>query len=114
MSELKNSLIDIAVESWRFGKVFERLLSRVDVSEQARYLNQYKWFQKKLNDSLNQADLKLINVEGKPYDIGMQVTAINIEDFDDSTELVVEQMIEPLIMNEKGVVKPGVIVLKRA
>lgn len=114
MSELKESLTSIAVESWRFSKVFERLLSKVDSSEQSRYSNQYKWFQKKLNESLNQADLRLVNLEGQPYDIGMAVTAINIEDFDEEVELIIEQMIEPLIMSENGIVKPGTVVLRKA
>ncbi|MCY9855714.1 hypothetical protein [Vibrio mediterranei] len=114
MSELKESLTSIAVESWRFSKVFERLLSKVDPSEQSRYSNQYKWFQKKLNDSLNQADLRLVNLESQPYDIGMAVTAVNIEDFDEEAELIIEQMIEPLIMSEDGIVKPGTVVLRKA
>lgn len=114
MSEIKESLTSIAIESWRFSKVFERLLSKVDPGEQSRYSNQYKWFQKKLNDSLNQADLRLVNLEGQPYDIGMAVTAINIEDFDEEAELIIEQMIEPLIMSEDGIVKPGTVVLRKA
>jgi hypothetical protein len=114
MSDLKESLTSIAVESWRFSKVFERLLSKVDSSEQNRYSNQYKWFQKKLNESLKLADLRLVNLEGQPYDIGMAVTAINIEDFDEEVELIIDQMIEPLIMSENGIVKPGTVVLRKA
>ena len=114
MSELKESLISIAVESWRFSKVFERLLLKVDTNERNRYSNQYKWYQKKLNESLNQADLKLVNLEDQPYDIGMAVTAINIEDFDGEDELIVDQMIEPLIMNKDGIVKLGTVILRKA
>ena len=113
MSELKESLTSIAIESWRFSKVFERMLEKVEPHEQGRYANQYKWFQKKLNESLNQADLRLVNLEGQAYDIGMAVTAINIEDFDEEDELIVEQMIESLIMNEQGIVKPGTVVLRK-
>ena len=42
---LTQSLIDISIESWRFGKLFDRLLGKLDAGEQGRYRNQFRWFQ---------------------------------------------------------------------
>ena len=37
---LKSSVINMAVESWRFGRVFERILTKLDAGEKKRYQSQ--------------------------------------------------------------------------
>ena len=44
------SILSIAVESWRFAKLFNRLLSKLDAGEQNRYTNQFRWFLKKVEE----------------------------------------------------------------
>ena len=56
---LTKSLLDIAVESWRFGRLFDRLLAKLDAGEQGRYRGQFRWFQRKLKDSLTDAGMRL-------------------------------------------------------
>ena len=34
---VREAVIGMAVESWRFGKVFDRLLTKLDAGEQSRY-----------------------------------------------------------------------------
>ena len=103
----------MAVESWRFARVFERLLSKLDAGEQNRYLNQYRWFIKRLEESLEQAELKIVNVEGQPFDPGMAATPLNITEFDTQDELIVDQMLEPIIMSREGLVKAGTVTLRK-
>ena len=55
--QLERSLIDMAVESWRFARLFGRLVSKLDAGESSRYVNQLRYFQKKLEDSL---ELKVV------------------------------------------------------
>ena len=55
--QLERSLIDMAVESWRFARLFGRLVSKLDAGEGSRYVNQLRYFQKKLEDSL---ELKVV------------------------------------------------------
>jgi len=42
MEAHKNAVIHMAIESWRFGKVFERLLIKLDVGESKRYTSQLR------------------------------------------------------------------------
>lgn len=58
---LKESLIVMAVESWRLLKVLERLLGALDVKERQRYQSKIRWFVKKNEESLKDAGLKLVN-----------------------------------------------------
>lgn len=110
---LKESVISMAVESWRFGRVFERLLTKLDAGEQSRYKSQFRWYIKKVEEALEQADLRIVNVEGHPFDPGMAATPLNIEEFNAEDFLVVDQMLEPIIMGKDELVKTGTVTLKK-
>jgi len=110
---LQTSIIDIAVEAWRFKSVFSSAVSKLDVVESNRYINQYLYFYKKVESALENADLKIINVEGKEYDIGLPITPLNMDEFSQVDKLVIEQMIEPIIMHSGKVIKTGTALLRR-
>ncbi len=112
--QLERSLIDVAVESWRFSKLFSRLVSKLDAGEGSRYVNQLRYFQKKLEESLDASGLKLVNVEGQPFDPGMAASALNIGDFGPDDLLLVDQMVEPIIMGPEGLRKQGTVMLRKA
>ncbi len=111
---LRQPLIEIVVESWRMAKLFLRMLGKLEATDASRYINQVRYFQKKLDDSLAVANLRLVSLEGLPYDPGMAATPLNIADYGPDDTLVVEQMMEPILMGPDGVVKSGTMLLKRA
>ena len=110
---LTKSILSMAVESWRFGRVFDRLLMKLDAGEQARYKSQFRWFIKKVEEALEDAELRIVNVEGHPFDPGMAATPLNIEEFDTNDVLMVDQMLEPIIMGKEGLVKTGTVTLRK-
>ena len=107
------SLIEIAVEAWRFSRLFEKVVGKLDAGESGRYFNQIRYFQKKVEEGLSASGLKLVNVEGQAYDAGMAATALNLGDFGPDDLLLVEQMLEPIIMGQKGLRKQGTVILKK-
>ncbi|MBU2673142.1 hypothetical protein I5654_10730 [Hafnia paralvei] len=111
--KLEGSLIDIVIEGWRFARVFTRLINKVDAGESARYINQVRYFQKKLEENLEAGGLKLVNIEGQVFDSGMAASALNIGDFGPDDVLVVDHMIEPIIMGTNGLRKQGTVMLKK-
>lgn len=111
--KLEGSLIDIVIEGWRFARVFNRLINKVDAGESARYINQVRYFQKKLEENLEAGGLKLVNIEGQIFDSGMAASALNIGDFGPDDVLVVDHMIEPIIMGTNGLRKQGTVMLKK-
>lgn len=111
---MRESVLTMAVEAWRFGRVFDRLLGRLDAGEIKRYRNQFNWFMRKVEESLTQAGLRIVNVEAQPFDPGMAATPLNIEEFDASDSLVVDQMLEPIIMGDEGIVRTGTVTLRKA
>ena len=112
-SELEQSLIDIAVESWRFSRLFGKIINKLDAGESTRYLNQLRYFQKKIEETLDSSGLKLVNVEGQTYDVGMAASALNLGDFEPDDVLLVDQMLEPIIMGSDGLRKQGTVMLRK-
>lgn len=106
-------LIDLAVESWRFARLFGRLVSKLDAGESSWYINQLRYFQKKLEDSLEASGMEIVNVEGQPFDPGIAASAINIGDFGPDDILLIDQMVEPIIMGVEGLRKQGTVMLRK-
>lgn len=107
------SLLDIATEAWRVGRLFERLLVEQDANKQDKYRAQFRWFQKKVESSLASLGMRIENIEGHPFDTGVAATPLNIEEFDRDDKLVIDQMLEPIIMSSTGVVRTGTVILKK-
>lgn len=106
-------LIELALESWRFAKTFERVLKQLDVGQTARFASQCNYFVKKLKDGLERANLHLVDASGQIYEPGMAVTPLNIEDFEKDDQLLVDQMVEPIIMGPEGLLRTGTAILRK-
>lgn len=110
---LTRSLLNVAIESWRLGRLLDRLLLKLDAGEQGRYQGQFRWFQRKLEDSLTDAGMRIVNLEGHQFDPGMAATPLNLDEFSSDDNLVVDQMLEPIIMGDNGVVRTGTVTLRK-
>jgi hypothetical protein len=106
-------LVNVAIESWRFSRLFARVLAKVDAGEVPRFVNQLRYYLKSLEENLEAAELKLVNLEGLPYDAGIAASALNIGDFAPDDVLVISQMVEPIIMGADGVVRSGTVMLQK-
>lgn len=106
-------LINLAVESWRLCRIFQRSIDSRDIKSAGRQSNQVRYFQRKLDDSLSRLGLRLVALEGQTFDPGMAATALNAEDFGPDDTLFVEQMIEPIVMGSNGVRRTGTMMLRK-
>jgi hypothetical protein len=111
--QLEQSLIEMAVESWRFSRLFGKVVGKLDAGESGRYLNQLRYFQKKVEENLDANGIRLVNVEGQAFDPGMAASALNVGDFGPDDVLVVDQMVEPIIMGANGLRKQGTVMLRK-
>jgi hypothetical protein len=110
-ADYEQSLIDMAVEGWRFSRLFSRVIFKLDAGEANRYVNQLRYFQKRIEENLERQNMRLVNVEGQIFDPGMAATALNIADFDSEDKLIVSQMIEPIIMGSEGLKRQGTVMV---
>ncbi|MCL9685754.1 hypothetical protein [Legionella maioricensis] len=111
--QVERSLIDMAVESWRITRLFTRIINKLDAGESGRYINQLRYFQKKLEENLDAANLRIVNVEGQPFDPGIAASALNLGDFAPDDSLLIEQMVEPIIMSTEGLKRQGIVILRK-
>ena len=111
--KLMQSLQEVAIESWRFSRLFSKVLQKLDAGESGRYASRLRYYLKSVESSLETVGLKLVNLEGQMYDPGMAATALNLEDFNPDDQLVVDQMLEPIIMGSDGLLKTGTVMLRR-
>jgi len=109
----KDAIINLAIESWHFAKNYERAITRLNTNHTQRYTRQLEQFIQKAEESLEEVGLRIVNVEGTPYDPGMAATPLNIEDFGPEDQLVVDKMLEPIIMEGTILAKTGTVTLRR-
>jgi hypothetical protein len=108
-----SALLDLAVDAWKFARLFERIVSKLDAGEQNRYLNQMRFFQRRVDAAVEAANARLVSIEGTRFEPGIAATPLNLSDFDPSDELYVDQMLEPIVMGSEGVLRMGTIMLRK-
>lgn len=111
LKNYEDIIIKIVTENWRLMKLFIKVSTKLDASETLRFMNQLRYFEKVINDSLEELGFRIENLEGELYDPGMAAIAINIDEFSADDNLFVEQMLEPLILSQDGIKKQAKIKL---
>ncbi len=107
------AIIALAKESFRFNSTFENMMMKLDEPNRKKYRSSYPWFRRKIQDVIEEAGLQIVDLTDQKYEQGMSVTVMNMDDFDENDELFVDQMIEPIITGESGLVSSGVVLLRR-
>jgi hypothetical protein len=111
--EKEVALANFAVEIWRLPKVLDKLIAKIDLNEQKKYISQFSWFHKKAIEFLQSENVIITSFEGSPFDVGMPVNPINIGDFNKDDEMFVEQVLEPVIIQNEKIIKTGSVILKK-
>jgi hypothetical protein len=110
---LERALTEVAIETWRLSRLLERVVERLDAGEQVRYVGQLRYFTKTVAERLAEVDLKVVSLEGQPFDEGTAASALNIGDFHPDDRLVVDQMLEPIVMGADGLKRQGTVRLRK-
>lgn len=103
--------LDFILELYNVPKLFQKIINHLSPDEQKRYLGQINWFVKKCQEFITNAGYSFVVPEGM-YDVGIAATPLNLSDFDKDEELLIDQVIEPIVMFQGKVVKSGVVLLK--
>lgn len=107
-------LLNLALESWRFERLFLRALAQLEAEQAARFASQHRYFVRRLEECLAAAGLRFVTLEGEPYITGTAARAVNIAEFGPDDDLVVDQMIEPIVMSAAGLLRPGTVLVRKA
>jgi hypothetical protein len=110
----REAAVRMAVESWRFARVYEKAMTKLSAGERARFDGPLAAFVKKIGEALGAIGMRIVDIEGTPFDAGTAAVPINIEDFGPDDSLVVDRMMEPVIMGDDGLVRMGRVTLRKA
>ena len=110
---IQQALVDLAVDAWKFARLFARVTSKLDAGEQARYANQMRFFQRRIENAAEIAGARIVSIEGQPFEPGMAASPLNLEDFADGDSLYIDQMLEPIVMGNEGVLRTGTMMLRK-
>lgn len=106
-------LLNLIVESWRFLRASANACEKMDAGYVRSYEGRIRWFDARLKEALAAGNWKIVELENQPYDPGMALLIINMEDFEPGDALFVDKMIEPIIMADSGVVRMGKALVRR-
>lgn len=64
LESLTQALISVADETWRFKKVFERLIATLSPAERDQILKQQKWFEQRIRTTLAESGIDTGKLNG--------------------------------------------------
>ena len=106
---------ELVVEEYRFLKSYLSMMNKLFAEETAKYKSAYQFHVDRIMDILNRSDMKIVDLTNKPYDDGLSIIALNMEDFDKKDKLIISQVIEPLIIStiDGSIIKSGTVILEK-
>lgn len=107
------AMVDFAAENWKLNQGLERAVLEMEPMAAERFLNQFEWYQRKVQAMLDEAGLNIVDLTGMEYSAGMAVSPLNLEDFPNRPDAVfrIAQMVDPIIMQNGQVRKTGTVML---
>ena len=108
-------IAELVVEEYRFLKSYLSMMNKLFAEEAAKYKSAYQFHVDRIMDILNRSDMKIVDLTNKPYDDGLSIIALNMEDFDKKDKLIISQVIEPLIIStiDGSIIKSGTVILEK-
>lgn len=108
------ALIEIVIGEYRFRSSIEKVVNDIeDIQQRKKIQSQYGWLRKTISKAADLASLSIVDLTGQDYDAGMAVTPLNLEDFPQDEDLVVDNMIEPIILTNGELKRNGTVMLGR-
>lgn len=114
VEEMQQGVVTMAVEGYRLNAFLKSLAPRIsDERFLKRVTNQILRFDKNFVEGLHNAGLEWVDFTGYEYEPGLPVEPINIEDFAEKDELVVQVTLEPVIKikDSAEIIRRGIVVL---
>lgn len=112
-NDIIDSIIDIVIGEFRFNDSLRNSIDNIsDVHLQKKLKSQYGWLEKTILNAANIADISIVDFTGKPYNPGMPVNPLNIEEFGIDENLVIQKTIEPVVFVDKKLRRTGTVLLE--
>lgn len=110
-----NIVADFIVEEHRFLKSYISAVNKLFPEERNKYLSAYEFHIGKINDMARETNLSILKCENMDYEEGLPLSALNADEFTKEDALVIQQIIEPAIINTTtgNAIRMGSVILAK-
>lgn len=104
-------LADLLVDYWKLARGSSKAARLLQQPESKRLLSQTKYAVRQLNGFADRFGFRIVEFDGLNFEPGMAASADNEDDFDNEAALIVAMTIEPAIIRDMRVVRPGRVIV---
>lgn len=113
---MQKEYLEFLCEVIRFKKTLEKQFQKgvgLTPLQLKRVEMAYSRIDKKIRSYCDFLQIEILDCEGMDYDIGLPVDPLNLEDFNEGTELFIETVLEPIIKvkGQSTVIRNGKVIL---
>lgn len=106
------AIAKLSIEYWRITRSYERNLPNM-LNSASSAVSTIRNSEKKFLAILLENGISLQQYEGQDYSANLPLTVINTDEFDGNENLIVQQMLEPTLIDGKGIIHIGKAILSR-
>jgi hypothetical protein len=107
-------IAEIAVEHWKLLRAFERAIMALPDDKRIRFQAQARYAAERLGFLLGREGLRIVDFDGKAFEVNLPVSAINADEIQDIATATVERTLEPAVVSDQGVILSGKVYLSDA
>ncbi|CAN0600167.1 unnamed protein product [Ectocarpus sp. 12 AP-2014] len=109
-----DTVAQLCIEFWKLSNATKKAIERLPESESRRLMGQLKFSDRQLTMLVEQLGLKLIDFEAEVFHAGLAISADNVGDFPDGTDLLVSKTLEPTVLADMKVIRLGRVLVEPA
>lgn len=117
---MEDSFIELLIENFKIERVLNNILDEMYNSNDSnimrkteKYIRQINWFKNKNKELKEKNNIEITNLEGQKYKEGLAVEVLNKEDLTGDEDIIISQMIEPIVMKDGNILKLGKIIIEK-
>ncbi len=111
MSEYEQTTVRLAVEFWKLLRVLDRALDAIPDSRRERFASQGRYAADRLSELLKERNMSIQSFDGMDFEVNLPASAVNADEFPNSTGVVIARTIEPAIISDMRPVLMGKVYL---
>jgi hypothetical protein len=108
----RRALADLASEFWKLLRNYDHVLAAAPENLKPGLVAQARFGSRRLAAILDSVGMHVETFEGLPYSLNLPVSAVNAEDFTNDAAPIVDQTLEPAIVQGTTAIKTGRVYLR--
>lgn len=111
---LPNAIAELASEYWKLLRSFQRAIAISPDDARPRLSAQARYAHGKLETILAKVGMRVVEFDGKPFEINMPAVAVNADEYAVINDAIVETTLEPAVVSDISVIITGKVYLRRS